>query len=122
LGDLSPVKYSDWATPIVLVVKKDGTVWICGNFKTTPNPIFCIGHYSLSWIEDLLSSPARGQYFSRLDLSNYYFQMSVDDSSRKYQTISTQKGLYQYNSLPLRITSAPVLLQWAMNQLLKGVS
>ena len=35
---LSPVRYSEWAIPIVPIMKSDATVWICSDFKTTVNP------------------------------------------------------------------------------------
>ena len=37
LGVLEKVSYSQWATPIVPVLKPDGTVRICGNYKVTSN-------------------------------------------------------------------------------------
>jgi len=38
-GVLKKVESSDWATPIVPVLKPDGTVSICGDFKLTFKPI-----------------------------------------------------------------------------------
>lgn len=34
---LVPVDYSKWATPIISILKSDGTVRICGNFNITIN-------------------------------------------------------------------------------------
>ncbi|XP_058868762.1 uncharacterized protein K02A2.6-like [Acipenser ruthenus] len=121
-GVVSPVQFSDWATPIVPVIKKDGTVRLCGDFKVTVNPALCIEQYPIPRIEDLFASLAGGQCFSKLDLSNAYLQMTVEEQSRKYLTITTQKGLYCYNRLPFGIASAPALFQRAMDQILQGLS
>ena len=38
-GVISPVKFSDWdAAPIVLDVKMDGTIRVCGDYKVTVQP------------------------------------------------------------------------------------
>ena len=37
-GELLPVEQSDWATPIVVVTRKDEKLRICADFKVTINP------------------------------------------------------------------------------------
>ena len=36
-GVIKPVKFSEWAAPIVPVVKPDGSIRICGDYKVTIN-------------------------------------------------------------------------------------
>ncbi|XP_049333824.1 uncharacterized protein K02A2.6-like [Astyanax mexicanus] len=121
IGVLSPVQYSEWATPIVPVVKKNGAVRTCCDFKVTINPFLQVEQYPIPRIEDLFASLAGGQRFSKLDLSNAYLQMQVNESSRKLLTINTQKGLFCYNRLPFGIASAPAIFQRAMDQILQGL-
>ena len=121
-GIISPLKFSDWATPIVPVVKKNGDVRICGDFKVTINPVLCVEKYPIPRIEDLFASLAGGQHFSKLDLSHAYLQMPVEEKSRKYLTITTSKGLFCYNRLAFGITSSPAIFQRAMDHVLQGLS
>ena len=62
----SPVTFSDWATPIVPIVKPDGSVRICGDYTVTINGVAKLETYPLPKIEDLFTG---GTAFSKLDLS-----------------------------------------------------
>lgn len=121
-GVLEPVSTSEWATPIVPVMKKDGAPRICGDFKVTVNPVLTTEQYPLPLIDDLFSGLAGGQKFSKIDLSQAYLQMHVEPKSQELLTIVTHKGLYRYHRLPFGITSAPALFQRAMDQILSGLS
>nr|XP_061811684.1 uncharacterized protein K02A2.6-like [Nerophis lumbriciformis] len=120
-GVLEPVSTSEWATPIVPVMKKDGTPRICGDFKVTLNPVLHAEKYPLPLIEELFAGLAGGQKFSKIDLCQAYLQMHVDSESQELLTIVTHKGLYKYRRLPFGITSAPALFQRAMDQILSGI-
>ena len=67
-----PVQHSEWAAPIVPMLKGKGTVKICGDFKETANKATKMEAYPLPWIEDLFASLARGTVLSKLDLSHVY--------------------------------------------------
>ena len=110
-GVVESVKYSDWATPIVPVPKPDGSVRICGDFKITINPVLQIDKHPIPKPEDLLTVLAGGQKFSKLDLSQAYQQMLLDLEDRKYTTINTHLGLFQYKPLPFGIALAPAIFQ-----------
>lgn len=80
-GVLKKVSVSEWATPIVPVMKKDGSVRICGDFNVTINPVLTVEQYPLPLIDDLFSGLAGGQKISKIDLCQAYLQMHVDSVS-----------------------------------------
>ena len=66
--------------------------------------------YPLPRIEDLLPSFAGGKLFNKLDLAHAYQQIKLEES-RKYVTINTHKGLFQYAQLPDLLTEQCSLLR-----------
>lgn len=62
-----------------------------------------------------------GVEFTKLDLSMAYQQIVLDQESRKYTTISTSKGLFQYTRLIYGLASAPAIFQRIMDTLLTGL-
>ena len=59
--------------------------------------------------------------FTKFDLSQAYQQMLRDENSRKYMTVATHMGLFQYTRLPFGVASAPSLYQTTMEQVLQGI-
>lgn len=96
-------------------------VRICGDFKVTINPALHAVQYPLPCIEDVFTSLSGGEHFSKIDLAQAYLQMEMDEQSKKFLTINTHKGLYQYNCLVFGIASAPALWQRVMDQVLQGI-
>ena len=120
-GVIKPVTFSEWAAPIVPVLKKDGTVRICGDYKLTVNQASKADNYPLPKIDDLFASLAGGKTFSKLDLANAYQQIPLDEQSKKIVAINTHKGLFQYNRLPFGVSAAPSIFQRTMETLLQGL-
>ena len=54
-GILTKVEWSEWATPIVPVPKKDGSVRLCGDYKITVNPELQAETYPLTRIEEIFA-------------------------------------------------------------------
>ena len=121
LGILQKVNHSAWAAPVVVVPKGDGCIRVCGDYKVTVNPVLVVDKYPLPKPDDLMAQLAGGQKFSKLDLSQAYQQIRLDDDSRKFVTINTHLGLFQYTRVPFGIASAPALFQKTMDTLLQGV-
>ena len=121
LNVIKPIQFSEWATPIVPVVKPDGSIRICGDYKLTVNQVAKLDTYPLPRIEDLFASLSGGQTFSKLDLAHAYLQVKLDEESQKYVAVNTQKGLYTYTRLPFGVASAPSIFQRMMESILQGL-
>ena len=120
-GVIKKVDHSEWAAPIVVVPKGDGRIRICGDYKVTVNSVLDVDQYPLPKPEDLFASLVGGQKFSKLDLSQAYQQICLEDESQKFVTINTHKGLYRYARLPFGVASAPALFQRTMDVILQGM-
>ena len=114
-GVIEQISFSEWAAPIVPVLKKDGTVRMFGDYKLTVNQVAKVDSYPLPKINDLFASLAGGQTFSELDLANAYLQIPLDEASQKLVTINTHKGLYKYNRLPFGVSAAPSVISVPKN-------
>ena len=118
---ISPVSHSHWAAPIVPVLKSDGSVRICGDYKLTINRAAHLDSYPIPKIQDLFSGLSKGVIFSKLDMSQAYAQLCLDANSKKFTVINTSKGLFQYNRLAFGISSAPGIFQRAMEELFRDI-
>ena len=103
------------------MIKRDGSVRICGDYKLTVNQAAKLDPYPLPKIEDLFAQLAGGKTFTKLDLAHAYQQIELDEDSKDCVTINTHKGLYRYNRLPFGVHSAPAIFQRTMEGLLKGI-
>lgn len=121
-GVLEPVDTTTtpitWATPVVVAIKSNGSVRICGDFRVTINPHVQQNQYPLPLFEDLAAKLAGGAQFSRIDLKDAYLQLPVHPESRKYLTVATNLGYFRYTRLPFGVSFAPSLFQNTMDQLL----
>ena len=120
-GILEPVQFAEWATPVVPVIKGDGSVRLCGDYKAMVNQETKVDTYPLPRIEDIHASLAGGTVFSKLDLSHAYQQVTLDKESKQYVIINTHKGLYRVNRLPFGVASAPSMFQRIMEGVLRGI-
>ena len=121
MGIISPVQFSRWAAPIVPVMKQNGGVRICGDYKVTINQANLTDSYPLPRVDELLANLSGGKYFSKLDMSQAYLQLPLDEESKELVTVNTPKGLYRYNRLPFGVSSAPSIFQRTMENLLQGI-
>ncbi len=88
---------SDWASPIVLVLKTDGWVKV--------NAMSKFDAYPMSWIDELLDRIGSPRFYSTLDLTKG--QIPLSPLSKEKTAFTTPYGLHQFVTLPFRLFGAP---------------
>ncbi|UYV71990.1 K02A2.6-like, partial [Cordylochernes scorpioides] len=114
-GILQPIEYANWAAPIVPVMKKDGSLRICGNFRCTANKAIELDKYPLPSIDEIFSKLSGNTVFSSLDLSRAYLQVRLSEEAKGVVNINTTKGLFAFKRLPYGVAVAPNKFQRVMD-------
>ena len=110
---------SPWASPIVLVKKKDGTMRFCIDYRRL-NDATVKDAYPLPRIEDALDHLTGSKYFSTLDLASAYWQVAMDDASVDKTAFATHIGLFEWLVMPFGLSNAPATCERLMESLFKG--
>ncbi|XP_024892655.1 uncharacterized protein K02A2.6-like, partial [Temnothorax curvispinosus] len=120
-GILEKVDFSEWATPIVPVIKKNGEIRVCGDYSVTLNPNLNIDSHPLPTPDELLTQMAGEKVFSKIDLLQAYLQLEVRQQDRELLTLNTHKGLYRPTRLMYGVASAPAIWQRIIENILKDI-
>ena len=118
-GVISPSQ-SPWASPIVIVDKKDGSKRFCVDLRGL-NRITKKNSHPLPRIDDILASLDGSQYFSCLDLRSGYWQIPMDEDSKEKTAFTCFAGLYQWEVMPFGMVNAPAIFSELMNDVLRGI-
>lgn len=120
-GVLEPVDNSDWGTPLVPILKPNGDFRICGDYKVTINKFLEDFKYPLPRIEEIFASLEGGELFTKLDLSNAYNQLVLDEDSQLLCAWSTHIGTLKVKRLPFGVKTAAAIFQKTMENLFRGI-
>lgn len=121
VGVIEPIPFSNWATPIVPVPKKNGSIRLCADYRLTVNTATETDTYPQPTINESLSELAGGTVFTKLDLKEAYTQVKVTENTAKILTINTPKGLYKMKRLPYGLKACPGIFQRLMSNTLAGI-
>ena len=112
---------SDWACPVVLAMKKDGTSRFCVNYKPV-NAVTQKDRYPLPRIDEILDKLGGRAWFSSLDMSAGYWVIPVAEKDRAKTAFVSHMGLHEFNVMPFGLTNAPAAYQRAMDCVLAGLN
>ena len=111
---------SDWAAPIVLVKKKDGTICLCVNYRKL-NGLSRADAHPMPRIDELIDRLGKAKFVTTLDLTWGYWQVPVAESAREKTAFGTPFGLYQFWMMPFGLQGAPATFQRMMDKLIQGM-
>ena len=97
---------SPWSSPLVPVKKKDGTVRWAVDYRKV-NRCLEQDSYPLPRIDHLLERAGGNKVYSTLDATAAYFNIRVNEKSRKVTAFATPNGLYEFCRMPFGVSTAP---------------
>ena len=103
---------------VVLVWKKDGSLWFCINFHCL-NACTKKNSYPLPRIQEALESLVGAGHFSCLDLKSGFWQIKMDEAWKKYTTFTVGNlGFFKCDCMPFGLCNIIVTFRWLMQNCL----
>ena len=117
MGVIEPSE-SPWASPVVLVRKKDQSLRYCIDYRRLNN-VTVKDSYPLPNIQDCLDSLSGAKYFSSMDLSSGYWQVGLTEQAKdKTSFYGIGGGLWRFKVMPFGLCNAPATFERLMERVL----
>ena len=110
---------SPWASPVVMVKKKDGSTRFCIDYRKL-NEATVKDAYPLPNIQDCLNTLQEGNYFCTIDLKSGYWHIKLTERAKERSAFVCRQGLFQWKVMPFGLCNAPATFERLMETVLKG--
>ncbi|GFV00735.1 retrovirus-related Pol polyprotein from transposon 17.6 [Trichonephila clavipes] len=112
---------SEYASAIVMVKKKDGSLRICIHYRKL-NQKLVKDKFPLPIIEDVLDTLQEAKVYSTLDLRNGFFHVDVDEDCRKYTSFIVPDGQFEFNKVPFGLITSPGVFQRYVSSIFRDLT
>ena len=111
---------SPWASPVVLVHKKDGSLRFCMDYRKLNN-VAKFDAYPLPRVDKTLEALGGEKFFTTLDLLSGYWQVGLTPEERLKSAFCVRSVLYLWNVMPFGLCNAPSSFERLMETMLQGL-
>ena len=108
---------SPWSFPVVVVLKKDGSLRFCIDYRKL-NSVTKKDGYPVLNVGELLDCLHGSTVYSTLDLASGYWQVMVSEEDCEKTAFVTKYGLYQWRTMPFGLATAPATFVRLMEEVL----
>ena len=112
---------SPWNFPLIPIRKKSGDLRLCVDFRRL-NEITVKKIFPLPDHQQIIDCLDGAKYFSTLDLTQGYYQMSLDERDQMKSAFTTKSGQYCFMRMPFGMTNSPCSFQRALNGVMRSVN
>ena len=119
-GVIEPCQ-SEWASNIVLVTKKDGSIRFCVDYRKL-NLLTQKDVYPLPRIDTCLDTLSGAAWFSTFDLRSGFHQVKVHPRDVNKTTFTCHRGTFRFPRMPFGLCNAPATFQRLMDTVLMGLN
>ena len=95
-----------WASPCLLVPKKDGQLRLCTDYRRV-NAVTVSDAYPLPRTDDPIDKVGQTNYITKIDLLKGYYHIPLTEKAQQIFAFITPFGFFQYKVIPFGMRNVP---------------